>query len=122
MPPPTTGDAGATVPAGGGPVRLTRKPPKGTTTPEFRAILSAAEKRNPDAADLILFMGETGWRFSEATALDVGDVDDDGTGVWVKRGDGQGFVRSGRRGPKGHVHIHPWHSPGMLSEAGSRRR
>jgi len=65
------------------PKRLKRKPPKGTTTPEFRAVLSAAEKRNPDAADLILFMGETGWRFSEATALDVCDIEDDGTDVWI---------------------------------------
>lgn len=63
--------------------KRTKKPPKGTTVPEFRAILEAAQKRNPDAHDLILYIGETGWRFSEANALDVRDVEDDGTDVWV---------------------------------------
>jgi integrase len=60
-----------------------KKPPKGTTVPEFRALLEAATRRNADAHDLIAFLGETGWRFSEATALDVRDVEDDGTDVWV---------------------------------------
>lgn len=64
--------------------KRTRKPAKGTTVPEFRAILDATlRKGNPDAHDLILFLGQTGWRFSEATALDVRDVEDDGEGVWV---------------------------------------
>ncbi|HET7386112.1 MAG TPA: tyrosine-type recombinase/integrase [Nocardioidaceae bacterium] len=65
--------------------RRAKKPPKGTTTREFAAILDAATrvKANPDAADLILFLGETGWRFSEATALPVRNVTDDGTDVWV---------------------------------------
>ncbi len=65
--------------------RRTKKPPKGTTTPEFRALLDAAleTKGNPDAHDLILFLGETGWRWSEAAALDVRDVEDNGTDVWV---------------------------------------
>lgn len=71
-----------------------KKPPKGTTTPEFRAIRAAAASY-PDADDLILFLGETGWRFSEAIALTVRDVEDDGTNVWatvtqVFRVDGQG--------------------------------
>ena len=60
-----------------------KKPPKGTTAGEFAAIRAAAAQRNMDAHDLILFLGETGWRFSEATALDVRDVEDDGTDVWV---------------------------------------
>jgi len=63
-----------------------RKPPKGTTVPEFAAIVAAAEARNIDAHDLILFLGETGWRFSEGTALDVGHVEDDGLDVWVTVG------------------------------------
>ncbi len=65
--------------------RRTKKPPKGTTVPEFRALLSAARevKGNDDAADLILFLGETGWRWSEGAALDVRDVEDNGTDVWV---------------------------------------
>ena len=60
-----------------------RKPPKGTTVREFESIRAAAWARNRDAHDLILFLGETGWRFSEATALDVRDVADDGADVWV---------------------------------------
>jgi len=64
--------------------KRTKKPPKGTTVPEFRAILEAAHRRDPDAHDLILYLGETGWRFSEGTALDVRDVEDDGTHVWVR--------------------------------------
>lgn len=60
-----------------------RTPPKGTTVAEWRAILDAAEKRNPDAHDLILFLGSIGWRWSEAAALAVRDVHDDGTTVWV---------------------------------------
>jgi integrase len=77
--------------------KRTKKPPKGTTVAEFAAIQHAAReaKGNPDAADLILFLGETGWRFSEATALHVRNVEDDGTDVWVTVGqvtriDGQG--------------------------------
>lgn len=62
-----------------------KNPPKGTTVPEFNAILKAAieSKNNPDAADLIIFLGETGWRWSEGAALDVDSVEDDGADVWV---------------------------------------
>lgn len=63
--------------------KRTKRPPKGTTVPEFDAILDAARRRNPDAHDLILFLGETGWRWSEAAALAVRDVDDDGDNVWA---------------------------------------
>ncbi len=64
--------------------KAVRKPPKGTTLAEWHALREAATKRgNPDAADLIQFLGTVGWRFSEATALAVRDVDDDGTNVWV---------------------------------------
>lgn len=66
-----------------------KKPAKGTTLPEFAAILEAArgpKKKNGDAADVITFLGETGWRFSEAVALDVAYVDDDGESVWVTVG------------------------------------
>lgn len=65
------------------PARPKRTKRKGTTVPEFRALLEAAGNRNPDAADLILYLGETGWRWSEAAALDVRDVEDFDTGVWV---------------------------------------
>lgn len=63
--------------------RRKKRRPKGTTVPEFAAILEAARKRNPAAADLVTFLGETGWRFSEATALPAVAVEDDGTDVWV---------------------------------------
>jgi site-specific recombinase XerD len=61
----------------------TKTPPKGTTTTEWQAIRRAAETRNPDAGDLILFLGSLGWRWSEAAALAVKDVYDDGDHVWV---------------------------------------
>lgn len=63
--------------------RRARKPPKGLTVPEWRAILAAAERRNPDAGDLILFLGSIGWRWSEAAALAVRDIEDDGDHVWA---------------------------------------
>src|SRR5207237_7957212 len=63
--------------------RRVKKPPKGATVVEFRAILAAAQRRNPDAADLVLFLGSTGWRWSEAAALGVREVDDDGDQVHV---------------------------------------
>ena len=63
--------------------KRTKRPPKGTTVGEFGAILATAELRNPDARDLILFLGETGWRWSEGAALPVRDVTDDGEHVWV---------------------------------------
>lgn len=64
------------------PVRKRRA--KGVTVPAWRAILEAASKRNPDAEDLIRFLGTVGWRFSEAIALPVWAVEDRGdTGVWV---------------------------------------
>ncbi|MGZ4518931.1 MAG: tyrosine-type recombinase/integrase [Mycobacteriaceae bacterium] len=63
--------------------KATKKPPKGTRVTEWRAILRAAAERNPDAHDLILFMGSIGWRWSEAAALCVDAVEDDGTHVWV---------------------------------------
>lgn len=57
------------------------KPPKGTTIPEWHALMDAAP---PDARDLILFLGTLGWRFSEAIALPVRDVLDDGEAVVVR--------------------------------------
>ncbi|WP_232676739.1 tyrosine-type recombinase/integrase [Nocardioides sp. R-C-SC26] len=65
--------------------RRTRKRVKGTTTAEWRRLISTAEneKANPDLADLVLFLGSLGWRFSEATALPPEAVEDDGKHVWV---------------------------------------
>jgi integrase len=42
-----------------------------------------AAERYPDLADFILFLGSLGWRWSEAAALSVRDVYDDGDHVWV---------------------------------------
>lgn len=63
--------------------KRTKRPPKGTTVGEWRALLEAAAKRNPDAHDLILFLGATGWRWSEAAALSYRDVEDDGDAMHV---------------------------------------
>lgn len=60
-----------------------KKPPKGLTVPEWLALKDAAYRVNADAADLILFMGSTGWRIGEAIALTVAAVDDSGTQMYV---------------------------------------
>lgn len=62
---------------------LTRKPPKGLRLPELNALTETARRINPDAADLIDFIIGTGWRLGEAIALTVGQVEDDGTAVYV---------------------------------------
>ncbi|MGZ3337095.1 MAG: tyrosine-type recombinase/integrase [Isosphaeraceae bacterium] len=56
--------------------------PKGLTHPEWLALKEAAYRLDEDAADLILFLGSTGWRIGEATALMVRNVEDDGK-IWV---------------------------------------
>lgn len=60
--------------------RRAKKRAKGTAVHEYRAIL---EHAGDDARDLVEFIGETGWRFSEAAALPVWAVEDDGADVWV---------------------------------------
>lgn len=56
--------------------KRTKKPPKGVTIPEWQALHAAAEKVEPDAADLMLFIVSTGWRWSEAAALTVARVEE----------------------------------------------
>jgi site-specific recombinase XerD len=63
--------------------RRQKSNPKGLRLPELYALLAAAERIDPDAADLIAFMASTGWRFSEAVALTAGAVEDDGRNVYV---------------------------------------
>lgn len=63
--------------------KRTTKPPKGLTLPEWLALRDAAYRVDEDAADLILFLGNTGWRIGEATALQVGSVDDSGPHMYV---------------------------------------
>lgn len=55
-----------------------KKPPKGATLAEWRAIHAAATRDHPDAADLLEFITGTGWRWSEAAALTVAGVEDYG--------------------------------------------
>lgn len=51
-------------------------PVKGLAPGEWHALKEAAYQVNEDAADLILFLGSTGWRIGEATALTVRDTED----------------------------------------------
>jgi integrase len=55
--------------------KRTKKPVKGATLAEYHAIITAARAVDPDAADLIEFIAGTGWRWSEAAALRVGNVE-----------------------------------------------
>jgi site-specific recombinase XerD len=66
--------------------------PKGLTIAEWVALREAAARlelsskakgAGKDAADLILFMGSTGWRIGEAVALTCQAVEDAGGVVWV---------------------------------------
>lgn len=50
---------------------------KGATLAEYLALHAAAVEVEPDAADLMAFIAATGWRWSEAAALAVRNVDDD---------------------------------------------
>ena len=63
--------------------KRTTKPPKGLTLPEWLALKDAAYRVDKDAADLILFLGSTGWRIGEATALTVAGIDDSGDDMYV---------------------------------------
>lgn len=71
---------------------ITTNPVKGTSTPtrrkaapkglrpaEWDALHRALTALSPDAGDLAWFLLASGWRWSEATALDAWGVDDDGT-------------------------------------------
>lgn len=67
------------------PKRVT-SPPKGLRPNEWAALHAALRSIDTDAADLAEFMLATGWRWSEATALDVFDVEDNGVTVYVTMG------------------------------------
>lgn len=60
-----------------------KKPPKGLRLPELHALLEAARGYSIEAHDLIAFLAGTGWRLGEAVALTAGQVEDDGTNVYV---------------------------------------
>ncbi|WP_447643204.1 tyrosine-type recombinase/integrase [Nocardioides zeae] len=56
---------------------------RGLSLPEWHRLETAMRAIDADAADFVLFLASTGWRFSEATALPAGAVEDDGTRVYV---------------------------------------
>lgn len=56
--------------------KTVRKMPKGLHPAEWQALHGAMLTINPDAAELSEFLLASGWRWSEATALSVGQVDD----------------------------------------------
>ncbi|MEH3033319.1 MAG: tyrosine-type recombinase/integrase [Aeromicrobium erythreum] len=60
-----------------------RKQPQGLRPAEWQALHAALQVVNSDAADLAEFLVASGWRWSEATALDTYGVEDSGTTMWV---------------------------------------
>lgn len=53
-----------------------KKPAKGLSNTEWAAVYAAAKQLSPAAADLLLFMAGTGWRWSEAVALKVSGLEE----------------------------------------------
>lgn len=53
-----------------------KRQPKHATPQEWGAIYEAAQRLNPDAADLLFFIVATGWRWSEATGLTVAAIEE----------------------------------------------
>jgi integrase len=92
-----------------------RKSVRGVSLPELHAIVKAAydpdyegpagavNGRKPgydsDAGDLIVFLAGTGWRWSEAAALTVAGVEEDGVNVWAA------VQRVFRRGEHGETYV-----------------
>lgn len=63
-----------------------RKQPKGLRPAEWAALYAALSQISSDAADLADFLISSGWRWSEAVALDAWGVDDDGAYVTCTMG------------------------------------
>lgn len=55
-----------------------KKAAKGFTLAEWDAMHAWGRKNSPDADDLLLFISDTGWRFSEATPLTPAGIEDHG--------------------------------------------
>lgn len=55
-----------------------KKAPKGFTLSQWDAMHAYAQRHEPDADDLLLFIAGTGWRIGEASAVTVAAVDDYG--------------------------------------------
>lgn len=60
-----------------------KKPPKGLLLPEYLALRDAAYRINEEAADLIVFMANTGLRIGEATAFQARSFDDSGRKMYA---------------------------------------
>lgn len=71
--------------------RRMRKPPKGLQPAEWQILHQAATNVDPAAADLLLFLVATGWRWSEAAAVQTMAVDH-----WTEDGKSFTFVTMGR--------------------------
>lgn len=52
-----------------------KKPPKGLRPDQWQILHAAAQEVDPDAADLLLFMVSSAWRWSECAPLSVAAVD-----------------------------------------------
>jgi integrase len=63
--------------------KRTKKPPKGLSLPEYLALRDAAYRIDEDAADLVVFMANTGLRIGEATAVQAGSLDDSGPKMYL---------------------------------------
>jgi integrase len=92
-----------------------KKQPKGLRPAEWQVLHAAALKVDQHAADLLLFMASTGWRWSECVAVQAMGVDH-----WIDdNGISHTFVTMGRvlrRENGAHVFVED-----AKSEAGSRR-
>ena len=65
----------------------TKNRAKGLRPDEWQILYTAAKQVDADAADMLLFLVSSGWRWSEAVAIRAMDVDDYGTdGLWVNMG------------------------------------
>jgi integrase len=78
-----------------------KTPPKGLRIPELHALLTAGEKVDQDAADLVAFMAGTGWRIGESVAVLAGAIEDyDGGKLYVNMERvlrrGVGFTEGGK--------------------------
>jgi integrase len=87
------------------------KPPRGIPLDTYKRLRKAARRIEPDAADLIEYIAATGWRYSEAAALTVADVEDHADA------DGNQIVTTTMR----QVMRQNKPTPGAKSKAGHRR-
>ena len=63
-----------------------KQPPKALMPAEWQALYAALRQIDPHAADLCLFLLASGWRWSEAAALSITEVEDFGDDLYVTMG------------------------------------